>query len=82
MVACRLQQQPPFYHDRPSRCYLDVLNYARIDTIEKDKIDMPWVSDDIKFFLYQYQHPPQRILYDLPFVYYVKLVDVFNELHH
>lgn len=76
MVACN----PP-YHVRPSKCYLDVLNIACVNATEKDKIDMPWVNASVKRYLYLYQLLPQRILFDLPFVYYIKLVILFNEHH-
>ena len=59
----------------PSRCYLDLLNIEYINNQNtSNKLDMPWANQTITDNLINYKYPPQRILFDLPFVYFIKLV--------
>ena len=59
----------------PKGCYLDVLNIGYINNHDtSNKLDMPWASQTIINSLIYYSYPPQRILFDLPFVYFIKLV--------
>lgn len=83
MVAC--DKEPYFPEDyRPLRCHLDVLNLDYVNNSQQAvKYHLPWVDSFylISNFLKNYKHPPQRILFDLPFIYYVKLVVLFSEHH-
>lgn len=73
MVTCTTSMCPTC----PDKCYLDALNFVPINeyresTNRKLVIDMPWVNEKIKYTLGQYSFVPQRVLFDLPFIYYIK----------
>ena len=78
MVSC------PHKSDNPERCYIDVVNigYFASQPGVKSDVDMPWLDNDRLQILTHAAFPPQRVLFNLPFLYYVKLVIVLFSDHH
>ena len=60
----------------PDKCYLDMLNIVYINSSNSSTttVDMPWVNRNFILALNNSYYPPQRVLFDLPFIYYIKLV--------
>ncbi|XP_065901244.1 ABC transporter A family member 9-like [Dysidea avara] len=67
MVSC------PHKSDNPERCYIDVVNigYFASQPGVKSDVDMPWLDNDRLQILTHAAFPPQRVLFNLPFLYYV-----------
>ena len=87
MVSCTAEIDNPPCTNCPEHCYLDVLNiaYANNQRNGTDPIIMPWVDQRLMIALTYSYFPPQRVLFDLPFMYYIKLVFYIMStvtLHH
>ena len=84
MVSCPRSSIPQI-SDHPQRCYIDVINIGYFNVthpVVKSDVDMPWL-DLVRFLiLVRATYLPQRILFDLPFLYYVKLVIVLFSDHY
>ncbi|XP_065901227.1 ABC transporter A family member 9-like isoform X2 [Dysidea avara] len=67
MVACKHTS------DQPNQCYIDVINigYFINNPGVKSDIDMPWIDYYRLEYLRNFSYPPQRVLFNLPFLYYV-----------
>jgi len=78
MVACQHTS------DQPNQCYIDVINigYFINNSDVKSDIDMPWINYNRLEYLRNFTYPPQRVLFNLPFLYYVKLVIVLFSDHY
>ena len=79
MVACQNASV------QPDQCYIDVINigYFLNNPHLKSDIDMPWIEDYSQLeCLKNFTSSPQGILFDLPFLYYVKLVIILFSDHY
>ena len=78
MVTCQ------HTYDQPNQCYIDVINigYFINNPGVKSDNDMPWIDYNRLKYLRNFTYPPQRVLFNLPFLYYVKLVIFLFSDHH
>ena len=75
MVTCTPRANNPPCSTCPDMCYLDVLNIVYTNSSDNSAtVYMPWVDHNFIVALNYSYYPPQRVLFDLPFIYYVKLV--------
>lgn len=75
MVTCTPRTKDPPCGNCPDKCYLDAFNIAYVNGSNKSAtVHMPWVEHYLIGIFNSSYYPPQRVLFDLPFIYYIKLV--------